>query len=447
MPKSLFQLIRESPYRGLFLGEGLQGFAVAAIATAMIINVASATGNAALAVGVSAALSVAALAVSPLVTPALAKYTFFQSLVWTYLLAAAVLVVTSPLFFVNIGVLPLSFALMLILGATNSFHTPALYATLDWFVGKENLPRAISSVNLRAGIGWVAGPIVGGLLAGLHNGAVLMLIVAAAYVAATLPYLANRALFAQRQAELEARKSSEPSCVADAAEDGVVAYAGHNPCQCMQAPVTNSWSFLTVLTVPRLAFTIAIFIAIYFFLGAFTSLMTPWSIIDLGLAKMMAGIVITVRSLASLPGVVIINPIQERLGMGRTLVLSTIALCIAALAAGLCHQWGVTAAIAVAVFGLIFYPLVNSLLQSLITIVFGEEYRVPGQTLIAFSKGVVAIAYLGVGVLANHIGVNVAFMITAVLGTMVIVGMRLITRSRWNDVMQTYNNNLKVLAR
>ena len=447
MPKSLFQLIRESPYRGLFLGESLQGFAVAAIATAMIINVSSSTGNAALAVAVSAALAVAALVVSPLVTPALARYTFFQSLVWTYLLAAAVLVLASPLFFLNIGVLPLSFALMLILGATNSFHTPALYATLDWFVGKENLPRAISSVNLRAGIGWVAGPIVGGLLAGVHDGAVLMLIVAAAYVAATLPYLANRALFAQRQAELEARKASNPSCVADAVEDGVVAYAGHNPCQCMQAPVTNSWSFLTVLTVPRLAFTVAIFIAIYFFLGAFTSLMTPWSIIDLGLAKMMAGIVITVRSLASLPGVVIINPIQERLGIGRTLVLSTIVLCIAALTAGLAHNWGLMAAIAVAVFGLIFYPLINSLLQSLITIVFGEEYRVPGQTLIAFSKGVVAIAYLGVGVLANHIGVNVAFMITAVLGTIVIVGMRVVTRSRWNEVMQTYNDNVTVLAR
>ena len=447
MPKSLFQLIRESPYRGLFLGESLQGFAVAAIATGMIINVASSTGNAALAVGVSAALTVAALIVSPLVTPALARYTFFQSLVWTYLLAAAVLVLASPLFFLNIGVLPLSFALILILGATNSFHTPALYATLDWFVGKENLPRAISSVNLRAGIGWVVGPIVGGLLAGLHNGAVLMLIVAAAYVAATLPYLANRALFAQRQAELEARRASDPDCVAEAVEDGVVAYAGHNPCQCMQAPVTNSWSFLTVLTVPRLAFTIAIFIAVYFFLGAFTSLMTPWSIIDLGLAKMMAGIVITVRSLASLPGVVIINPIQERLGMGRTLVLSTIVLCIAALTAGLAHNWGVMAAIAVAVFGLIFYPVTNSLLQSLITIVFGEEYRVPGQTLIAFSKGVVAIAYLGVGVLANHIGVNVAFMLTAVLGTIVIVGMRLVTRSRWNDVMKSYNDNVKVLAR
>ena len=447
MPKSLFQLIRESPYRGLFLGESLQGFAVAAIATGMIINVASSTGNAALAVGVSAALTVAALIVSPLVTPALARYTFFQSLVWTYLLAAAVLVLASPLFFLNIGVLPLSFALILILGATNSFHTPALYATLDWFVGKENLPRAISSVNLRAGIGWVVGPIVGGLLAGLHNGAVLMLIVAAAYVAATLPYLANRALFAQRQAELEARRASDPDCVAEAVEDGVVAYAGHNPCQCMQAPVTNSWSFLTVLTVPRLAFTIAIFIAVYFFLGAFTSLMTPWSIIDLGLAKMMAGIVITVRSLASLPGVVIINPIQERLGMGRTLVLSTIVLCIAALTAGLAHNWGVMAAIAVAVFGLIFYPVTNSLLQSLITIVFGEEYRVPGQTLIAFSKGVVAIAYLGIGVLANHIGVNVAFMLTAVLGTIVIVGMRLVTRSRWNDVMKSYNDNVKVLAR
>ena len=447
MPKSLFQLIRESPYRGLFLGESLQGFAVAAIATGMIINVASSTGNAALAVGVSAALTVAALIVSPLVTPALARYTFFQSLVWTYLLAAAVLVLASPLFFLNIGVLPLSFAHILILGATNSFHTPALYATLDWFVGKENLPRAISSVNLRAGIGWVVGPIVGGLLAGLHNGAVLMLIVAAAYVAATLPYLANRALFAQRQAELEARRASDPDCVAEAVEDGVVAYAGHNPCQCMQAPVTNSWSFLTVLTVPRLAFTIAIFIAVYFFLGAFTSLMTPWSIIDLGLAKMMAGIVITVRSLASLPGVVIINPIQERLGMGRTLVLSTIVLCIAALTAGLAHNWGVMAAIAVAVFGLIFYPVTNSLLQSLITIVFGEEYRVPGQTLIAFSKGVIAIAYLGVGVLANHIGVNVAFMLTAVLGTIVIVGMRLVTRSRWNDVMKSYNDNVKVLAR
>jgi MFS family permease len=447
MPKSLFQLIREAPYRGLFLGESLQGFAVAAIATGMIINVASSTGNAALAVGVSAAISVAALVVSPLVTPTLARYTFFQSLVWTYLVAAAVLLLASPLFFLNIGTLPLSFALMLFLGAVNSFHTPALYATLDWFVGKENLPRAISSVNLRAGIGWVIGPIIGGLLAGVSNGAILMFIVAAAYVAATLPYLANRALFAQRQAELRARMVSDPDCVDQAVEDGVVAYAGHNPCQCMQAPVTSSWSFLTVLRIPRLAFAIAIFIAIYFFLGAFTSLMTPWSIIDLGLAKMMAGIVITVRSIASLPGVVVITPIQERIGMGRTLVLSSIVLCIAALAAGLSSNWGVMAAIAVAIFGLIFYPLVNSLLQSLITIVFGEEYRVPGQTLIAFSKGVVAIAYLAVGVLADRIGINVAFMITVVIGTFVILGMRFITRSRWNDVMQTYNNNVSTLAR
>lgn len=133
--------------------------------------------------------------------------------------------------------------------------------------------------------------------------------------------------------------------------------------------------------------------------------------------------------------------------MGRTLVLSTIALCVAALVAGLSHQWGLMAAIAVAVFGLIFYPLTNSLLQSLITIVFGEQYRVPGQTLIAFSKGVVAIAYLGVGVLANHIGANIAFMITAVLGTITIVGMRLVTRSRWDEVMTSYNENVKSLAR
>lgn len=442
MPKSLFQLIREAPYRGLFLGESLQGFAVAAIATAMIINVSSSTGNAALAVAVSAALAVAALVVSPLVTPALARYTFFQSLVWTYLLAAGVLVLASPMFFLDLGTLPLSFALMLILGATNSFHTPALYATLDWFVGKENLPRAISSVNLRAGIGWVLGPIVGGLLAGFHNGAVLMLIVAAAYVAATLPYLANRSLFAQRQAELEARRAAEPTCVADAVEEGVVAYAGHNPCQCMQAPVTSSWSFLTVLRVPRLAFTIAIFIVIYFFLGTFTSLMTPWSVIDLGLAKMMAGIVITVRSLASLPGVVAITPIQERLGMGRTLVVSVLVLCAAALVAGFSSSWGLAAAIAVAVFGFVFYPLTNSLLQSLITIVFGEEYRVPGQTLIAFGKGVVAIVYIAVGILADRIGINIAFMITAVAGTIALVTMRVLTRSRWDDVMQAYQANL-----
>lgn len=442
MPKSLFQLIREAPYRGLFLGESLQGFAVAAIATALVINVSSSTGNAALAVSISAAIAVAALVVSPLVTPALARYTFFQSLVWTYLVSAAVLLLATPMFFLGIGTLPLSFALMLILGATNSFHTPALYATLDWFVGKENLPRAISSVNLRAGIGWVVGPIVGGLLAGLHEGAVLMIIVAASYVAATMPYLANRALFAQRQAELNARRASDPDCVDEKVEGGVVAYAGHNPCQCMQAPVTGSWSFLTVLKVPRLAYTIAIFIVIYFFIGTFTSLMTPWSIIDLGLAKMMAGIVITVRSVASLPGVVVMTPIQERLGMGRTLVLSVLVLCAAALLAGFSFSWGVAAAVAVAVFGFVFYPLTNALLQSLITIVFGEEYRVPGQTLIAFSKGVVAIVYIAVGILANHIGINVAFMISAVTGTVVLVVMRVVMSSRWNDVMQTYRAEL-----
>jgi hypothetical protein len=38
-------------------------------------------------------------------------------------------------------------------------------------------------------------------------------------------------------------------------------------------------------------------------------------------------------------------------------------------------------------------------------------------------------------------------MITAVLGTIVIVGMRVVTRSRWNEVMQTYNDNVTVLAR
>lgn len=432
---SLFEVIRRSPYRGFFVGEGFQAFGLAAGTTGLVIQVASDTGNAALSVGVMVAPSVAAVVFSPVVTPVLKRLGFYQGLVSSYVLAIlAILAITA----VSAGTMAaslLAIILMFILGAVNTIHTPAVFATLSWLVGEANIPKGIASTQVRQALAWVIGPIVGASLVAVSGGRVLLLIVAATYVIALVPYLANRQLFRTQQQQLLAEMQEDPDAMASLMETGVEEYQDANRCQVSLAPSPGAWGFLALLKHRNFAFVIAVALVIYLVLGTFSSLTGPWLVIDVGVAMMATGAFYSVRSIASLPGAFLVEWATERIGVSKTLLLFSGLIAGGTLIAAAGSTWLPLAYLGMAIFGISYYSATTVLSLSLIALVFGKSLRVQAQTLFSFSKGIASFAFIGVGVLADSIGITTVLIGASVVGMGMLLFMRYGLAGMWNEMV------------
>ncbi len=432
---SLFAVIRRSPYRGFFVGEGFQAFGLAAGTTGLVIQVAADTGNAALSVGVMVAPSLAAVAFSPSVTPTLKRFGFYRGLVGSYLIAVASILAITLASVETMAASLLAILLMFLLGAVNTIHTPAVFATLSWLVGEANIPKGIASTQVRQAIAWVIGPIVGASLVSIADGRLLLVIVAVTYVIALIPYLANRQLFRTEQEKLLADMEEDPDAMASLMETGVEEYQEANRCQVSIAPAPGAWGFLALLRNPNYVFVIAVALVVYLVLGTFSSLTGPWLVLDVGVAMMATGAFYSVRSIASLPGAFLVEWCTDRLGISRSLLLFSGLIAGSTLIAAAGSHWLPLAYVGMALFGVSYYSATTVLTLSLIALVFGKSLRVQAQTLFSFSKGIASFGFIGVGVLADAVGITAVLVISPLLGMLILLFMRFGMAARWKQMV------------
>lgn len=436
---SVFAVIRRSPYRGLFIGEGFQSFGLAAGTTGLVVQVASDTGNTALSVAVGVAPAVAAVAFSPVVAPVLTRFGFYRGLVGTYLVAVVTLVATVLLSTVTTTPAASAITLMFLLGAVNTLHTPAVFATLGWLVGESNLSKGIASTNLRLSIAWIIGPIVGTTLVSVADGRLLLLVVAITYVIALIPYIANRQLFRSEQERLLAAMKRDPHVADDVVEAGVEEYQEANNCPVTVAPAPGAWGFLKLLRNPVYALAMAVSATFFVVLGTFSSLAGPWLVIDVGVAMMATGVFFTVRSVASLPGAFLVEWATDRLGMSRTLLLFAALITAGSLVAAAGLYWLPLAYLGMALFGMFYYPASLGLTVRLIALVFGKSLRVQAQTLWSFGKGVASFIFVGVGLLANVVGSTAILVAAPLLGMGLMLLMRFGRAALWRQMVTPHD--------
>jgi MFS family permease len=160
----VIQLTWVAPYRGLFLGEVAFNTAIIAASSGLAISETMRTGSAVIGAAMIALIALPVLVVSPAVTPLTERLGFYRILILTSLITAVFGAAASLL--LDSGRLSVVAALGLIgaIGVTTSFHVPAVYTTLSWFVGEHRIPAAISTINLRTGLTWVVGPVIGATL-------------------------------------------------------------------------------------------------------------------------------------------------------------------------------------------------------------------------------------------------------------------------------------------
>lgn len=436
---SLFGVIRRSPYRGFFVGEGFQVFGIAAGTTGFVIQVAAETGNAALSVAVMAAPGLAAVGLSPLVKPILKRFGFYRSLVGTYLVAFAVVLAVMLATVGTMAWAALAIALMFFLGGVNTIHTPAVFATLSWLVGESHLSKAISSTQLRTGIAWVVGPVVGASLVGVANGRLLLGLVAATYVVALIPYLANRQLFRKQQAQLLAEMDKKPEAMTSSMGTAVAEYQESNRCQTCVAPSPGAWGFLSLLRNRLFAFVVTIALILNLVLGMFATLTGAWLVIDVGVAMAATGTFYTVRALASLPGVVVVDWAQDRFGISRSLLVFAALISGGALIAAAGMAWLPLAYVGTALFGFAYYAARDGLTGNLITFVFGKSLRVEAQTLFSFFKGISGLIFIGVAVVADFVGITNVIVVSALLGIGLMLFLRFGMAKTWKQMVAIYN--------
>ncbi|MFM1918005.1 MAG: hypothetical protein RJB01_1520 [Actinomycetota bacterium] len=433
---SLGGIIRQVPYRWFFIAETCQSFGLVAGATGMVIKVAAETENTALAVGVTAAPALAAIVASPLVYPLLTKAGLYRSLIGTYLAAIAGLAFAGLCLSLNAPIAIVSIFLMFLLGAVNSFHTPAVFATLGWLVGEDRVAKGISSIQLRIGISWVAGPVVGALLVGVGDGVALVAVVATCYAVALFPYVFQGNFI--RGPERELFSDTSPHVEEKLIRSGVEEYQEANRCRVTQAPTPGAWGFLNLLANPINAFVAALFVVLYLFLGGLAGLIAPWLVVDLHLSMTSVGLLVMLGAVASLPGFASVDWLVARAGLTRAFDIYVLLITAATVVALGGVLWRPLAFLGVALFGLAFFPATNSLILTTMTLVFGPGNRAPSQTLYAFFRGLMSIAFVVVGLLADRIGTTQVIAALLVIGLFLFVVMRVVLRTRWNEMVSVH---------
>jgi len=380
--------------------------------------------------------------VSPAVTPLTERLGFYRILIVTSLITAVFGIAASLL--LDSGRLSVIAALGLIgaIGVTTSFHVPAVYTTLSWFVGEHRIPAAISTINLRTGFTWVVGPVIGATLVAHDNADALGWLVAAGALINVATVVAKRKIFAQGQAHLRERSLTDPGCTRRAIDEGIEDADGNGVCMLTQAPTPGASGFLKLLRQPVIAFMMVMYLILYSSLGSFSVLVTPWLTTQLAAGAMVAGVALSVRSAASIPGTVVAEWLTRRVGIGRTILATGLLTAVGTLLAARQDSWGIGAIIGIVIYGALFFALTSGVMTTLVTVTIGKEQRAEGQALYAFVKGIVSAIFLAIGVVATLMGVSVVMIVTTLLALAALIFLRFALRDRWDAVMTQYQARL-----
>lgn len=433
------RLISRAPYRGVFAAETLSGTAYIALASGLAIKVGQQTHNSALVALLIALNAVPVLALSQLVTPTLDRFGFYRVLIWSQVIAIVAMAATAWLYALGSMSYLAAFFLITIIGSTLAFHVPAVFGTLAWFVGERQVPQGVSSINLRTGVTWIGGPLIGATLIGIDNGAVLIAVGIVLCVLGLLPYLASRRFFLERQAELDAQRGHDPACVQRAVDEGIENADLNGVCMLTQAPVRRGFAYLRLLRRPTIAFIMVLYMVLYVGLGIYSILLATWGSVTLGVAAATIGTLYSVRSLSSIPGPLLTETVLGRLGMSRTLVISTVVLTASILIAMNQHSLNALAWIGLIVYGAVFFTLTSGVMTTLVTVSVGKEQRAEGAALYAAVKGIVSIPFVFIGAAATMWSPAPVLAISAVVALALVLLMRFATHSRWRQMIAEYD--------
>ncbi len=427
-----------APYRRLFLGETLATAASTAVASALAINALMHGASAFVIALLVALIALPVVVVSPLVRPTIERYGVYRTLLWTHgivvigLLAAAVCALTK------FGWLYPYFALDTLIGLATAFHGPAVFASLSWFVGEEHVPLGIATVNLRTALTWMAGPLLGGVFAGVANGAVVLLVAAAATACAMLPLHTLRASFRAGERVLHERQQHDPRCVTRSIEQGIAAAEVNGLCMLTQAPAVVDRRLWALLRDRDARFALVLYGACYASLGAFTVLLTPWARSNLHLSAAAVGTVLSLRSTASMPGPLLSGWFVKVLGMSRTLVGLGIATGAVVAILATRSRWDGIAVASVIVYGALFYCLTSGVFTTLFTVVVGPVRRTEGAALFALVKASSSIVFVALGLCARAWGAPLILGWCGAAGIAAAVLLRVVTRGPWNRLMTAF---------
>jgi MFS family permease len=436
------RLIARAPYRGLFAAETLTNTAYIALASGLAIKVGQQTQNSALVALLVALNALPVLVLSQFVTPTIERVGFYRVLIWTQVVALVAMGVTATLYALGTMSFLAAFFLIAVIGSTLSFHVPAVFGTLAWFVGERQVPQGVSSINLRTGITWIGGPLLGATLIGIDNGAALIAVGIVLCTLGLVPYLANRRLFLEHQAELDKQRMHDPECVLRAVDDGIENADLNGVCMLTQAPVRSGIAYLRLLRQPTITFIMVLYMVLYVGLGIYSILLATWGSVTLGVAAMAVGTLYSVRSLSSIPGPLITDAVLNRLGMSRTLVISTVVLTASILIAMNQHSLNTLAWIGLIIYGAVFFTLTSGVMTTLVTVTVGKEQRAEGAALYAAVKGIVSIPFVFIGAAATAWSPAPVLATSAVVGLAFVLIMRFGTKSRWNQMIAEYHSRL-----
>ena len=442
MSSSMARLIARAPYRGVFAGETLIGTAYIALASGLAIKVGEQTHNSALVALLVALNAIPVLVLSQFVTPVIERLGFYRTLIWTQLIALIAMAATALLYASGSMSYLAAFGLITVIGSTLTFRVPAVFGTLAWFVGERQIPQGVSSINLRTGVTWIGGPLIGATLITVDNGAVLIAVAIGLCLIGLLPYLASRHFFLERQAELQAMRAHDPECVLRAVDDGIENADLNGVCMLTQAPVRSGFGYLHLLRRPTIAFIMVLYMVMYVGLGMFSILLATWGSVSLGVAAMAIGTLYAVRSVSSVPGPLLTDALLRRLGMSRTLIAGTVVLTASILLAMVQDSLNLLAWIALVVYGAVFFTLTSGVMTTLVTVTVGKEQRPQGAALYAAVKGIVSIPFVLVGAAATAWSPAPVLAASAVIGLLIILVMRMGLRHLWGRMIAEYESRL-----
>ena len=441
VPASLFpvRLALRSPYRRLFAGEMLATAALTAVSSSVAIG-AVMRGASAFEVALLVALiAVPVVLISPLVRPIIERLGVYRTILWTHAAVAVGMAVVAILASTRVGGLYPAYCLDVLIGLSTALHVPAVFTSLSWFVGEDQLPAGIATVNLRTALTWAAGPLFGGFFAHVDNGSLVLAVAAGATALSLLPLRSVRSVFRSAEAALAERQRHEPGCVRGSIEQGVANADVNGLCMLTQAPATVDRRLLNLLRDPDVRFAVILYAAVYTTLGSFTILLTPWASRDLHLSAAAVGTVLSLRSTASMPGPLLSGFFVRRLGMSRALVALGVATGAAVTVLSRRSSWDAIAIASVVVYGALFYCLTSGVFTTLFTVVVGPERRPEGTALFALAKALASIVFVGLGLLARTWGPPRILEWCGLAGIGGALLLRLVTARQWTRLMASFH--------
>lgn len=427
-----------APYRRLFLGEILATAASTAVASTLAISAVMRGASAFVIALLVALIAVPVVVISPLVRPTIERFGVYRTLLWTHGIVVIGLLAAAACALARFGWLYPYFALDALIGLATAFHGPAVFASLSWFVGEEQLPLGIATVNLRTALTWMAGPLFGGLFAGVAHGAVVLVVSAAATVLAMASMSTLRSTFLTKQRELAARLIADPGCVSRTVSQGIAAAEVNGLCMLTQAPAAADRRLWALLRDRDIRFALVLYGASYATLGTFTVLLTPWARTNLHLSAAAVGTVLSLRSTASMPGPLLSGWFVKHLGMSRTLVALGVVTGATVAVVATRSRWDALAIVSVIIYGALFYCLTSGVFTTLFTVVVGPVRRTEGAALFALVKAASSIVFVALSLCARTWGTPRILGWCGAAGITIAVLLRVAARGPWNRLMAVF---------